>query len=216
MFERFIRTKTGVNFRKGPGTQYASMGLLTKGTELQVLADAEGTWYKARLSNGTEGYISSKPEYVESFTPVWLAKAVALIEYANKYVGTPYVFGSDRRKDDSFDCSDFTQWCYLMTLGIDIPNDSRSQSVSGQAVPADLNTLRTGDLLFFDTNGDGIVNHVGFYVYPGLLLHTASTSGKSLNSDLSVHKATGGGVTWAKFDANNWHYKRMTGARRIL
>jgi len=32
--------------------------------------------------------------------------------------------------------------------------------------------VRKGDLLFFDTEGDGVVNHVGIYAGYGMLFHT--------------------------------------------
>ena len=44
------------NFRKGPGTNYAAIKTLSKGTKLTVLA-LENDWYKVDV-NGTTGYIS--------------------------------------------------------------------------------------------------------------------------------------------------------------
>lgn len=50
-------TTTGsVNFRKGPGTNYASIKMLAKGTKVTVLA-LENGWYKLDV-NGTTGYVS--------------------------------------------------------------------------------------------------------------------------------------------------------------
>ena len=50
-------TTTGsVNFRKGPGTNYASIKMLSKGAKVTVLA-LENGWYKIDV-NGTTGYVS--------------------------------------------------------------------------------------------------------------------------------------------------------------
>ena len=50
-------TTTGsVNFRKGPGTNYASIKMLSKGTKVTVLA-LENGWYQLDV-NGTTGYVS--------------------------------------------------------------------------------------------------------------------------------------------------------------
>ena len=51
-------TTGNVNFRKGPGTSYASMGTLKKGIELTLLALTDG-WYQVALGEQT-GYVSSK------------------------------------------------------------------------------------------------------------------------------------------------------------
>ena len=51
------KTSGKVNFRKGPGTGYKSMGMLAKGTELTLYSKDSG-WYHV-LANGTEGYISA-------------------------------------------------------------------------------------------------------------------------------------------------------------
>lgn len=49
-------TNDAVNFRKGPSTNYESMGMLDKGTEFTVLDNSEETWVKAEVGANT-GYI---------------------------------------------------------------------------------------------------------------------------------------------------------------
>lgn len=51
------RTAGGkVNLRQGPGSNYTSLGKLSRGTLLAVLGQS-GNWYNVRLSDGTVGYI---------------------------------------------------------------------------------------------------------------------------------------------------------------
>jgi len=50
-------TGNSVNFRSGPGTNYDSLGSLSKGDTATYLS-TEGNWYKIRRGN-TTGYVSS-------------------------------------------------------------------------------------------------------------------------------------------------------------
>jgi cell wall-associated NlpC family hydrolase len=78
--------------------------------------------------------------------------AVAAAESA---VGTPYASGGTTT--DGFDCSGLTRWAYKKA-GIRLPHSSYDQFELGDAVAkAD---LVAGDLVFFDTAGDG-ASHVG-------------------------------------------------------
>lgn len=45
----------------------------------------------------------------------------------------------------------------------------------GTEVP--LASVRKGDLMFFDTDGDGIINHVSIVVDSETLLHAATSTG---------------------------------------
>lgn len=58
-------TTSSVNFRKGPGTSYSSIKMLSKGVKVKVLGLEDG-WYKVDV-NGTTGYISKA--YIKMDTP---------------------------------------------------------------------------------------------------------------------------------------------------
>ena len=83
----------------------------------------------------------------------------------------PYLFGGTLAKNHSFDCSAFMQQIFA-DVGIALPRTSRNQALMG--VPIDEEELQLGDLLCFDRNGDGVIDHIGMYVYDGLMLHTAA------------------------------------------
>lgn len=53
------KTTGKVYLRKGPGTSYAQLAILKADTELTLYGSSNG-WYKVKLSDGTEGYVSSK------------------------------------------------------------------------------------------------------------------------------------------------------------
>ncbi|MEG1893497.1 MAG: SH3 domain-containing protein [Clostridia bacterium] len=52
-------TTGGVNLRNGPSTQYASLGILAKGTQLTITGSING-WYSVTTTAGKSGYVSGK------------------------------------------------------------------------------------------------------------------------------------------------------------
>lgn len=217
--ERFVKTKTEMNFRSAPSVESGKViTRVPKGGVVQVLEAVSGkTWYKAKLENGTVGYISSMPQYVVEFTPAWLERAKKLVDFIDNYLDVPYVFGSKRMDPKDFDCSDLMQWGYSKALGIKISGDSRSQ-FKGSPVVKD-SDLRTGDLLFFSKDGtDAGIYHVGMYVDKDKMLHTANNTGKVLNENLKPTSANGGngigGVTYVTFAPGSYWRKILYKANR--
>ncbi|MCX8001125.1 MAG: LysM peptidoglycan-binding domain-containing protein [Anoxybacillus mongoliensis] len=104
----------------------------------------------------------------------WEERANAIIETGKKYIGAKYLFGAPTTRTDVFDCSSFTYRVYSEN-GITLPRTSREQAMVGTEVP--LATVRKGDLIFFDTTGDGVINHVSIVVDSETLLHAATSTG---------------------------------------
>ena len=101
-------------------------------------------------------------------------KAVAMIEFAQGFVGTPYVWAGE--EPGGFDCSGFTSYVFSQQ-GKKIPRVSRDQYASSVKVePAD---ACIGDLVFFGQ--EGIVSHVGILVNepgkPKRMIHSSSSKG---------------------------------------
>lgn len=101
-----------------------------------------------------------------------------LVEMAMKLRDIRYRRGG-RAPSTGFDCSGFVQYVFAHALGIDLPDDSVSQSTAGIRVAR--NELKTGDLVFFHTRGKG-VSHVGIYLDNGRFIHSPST-GKRVRVD---------------------------------
>lgn len=104
----------------------------------------------------------------------WQERADAIIETGKKYLGAAYLFGAPTTRTDVFDCSSFTHRVYREN-GITLPRTSREQAMVGTEVP--LASVRKGDLIFFDTTGDGVINHVSIVVDANTLLHAATSTG---------------------------------------
>lgn len=97
------------------------------------------------------------------------AKANDVVEYAYKFLGTPYLFGGTS-PITGFDCSGFVQYVYAH-FGIKLARDTYSQIKQGTAVNKD--QLMPGDLIFFGTSDNP--DHEGIYVGNNSLIQAPRT-----------------------------------------
>jgi cell wall-associated NlpC family hydrolase len=127
--------------------------------------------------------------------------ATYLVKYAEGFEGVPYVFGSaDPRY--GFDCSGFVQYVFANAAGIALTHSALAQSECGTYVSQ--NDLEPGDLVFFDTDGGGSVNHVG--IYAGGDEFIEANSGAHSPDEV---------IETGLFSSSYWA-SRYVGARRIL
>ena len=96
--------------------------------------------------------------------PVSSASGQAVLDYAYRFLGTPYVWGGTT--PSGFDCSGFTQYVYRH-FGVNLPRVSRAQGSYGTKVS--YSNLQAGDLVFF---GSGGISHVGIYIGGGNMIHS--------------------------------------------
>lgn len=113
-------------------------------------------------------------------------------------VGTPYRWGGNT-PDSGFDCSGLIGYVYRDAAGLQLPRTTREMSaLRVPQVPRQ--QLRSGDLLFFATNGGRQVSHAGIYVGEGRFVHAPSS---------------GGTVRLDSLGDGYWH-QRYLAARRVL
>ena len=115
-------------------------------------------------------------------------------DVAERYLGVTYRYGGT--SPEGLDCSGFVVIVFS-ELGIKLPRTSAQQFQYGQAV--DRQNLRLGDLVFFNTSGQG-VSHVGIYLEAGEFIHAASNPGKVMKSRLD----------------ERYYAQRYLGARRVM
>lgn len=109
------------------------------------------------------------------------ASGNAIVSYAYKFIGTPYVYGATG--PNSFDCSGFTSYVYGNAAGIDITRTTFTQI--GVGSPVSYGDLQPGDLVF--TYG---LDHVGIYVGGGQYIHAPQPGDKVKVSPItSFHAA---------------------------
>jgi cell wall-associated NlpC family hydrolase len=98
-----------------------------------------------------------------------------------QYLGYPYVWAT--HGPSSFDCSGFTYWVVLNTLGIDIGTGLETQIAAG--APVSQSDLQPGDLVFFQNTFEWGLSHVGIYIGNGQFIHAENESTGVVISDLS-------------------------------
>lgn len=176
---------TSLNLRSGPGTANEVIVTLEHGYKLTILETSKD-WYKVQTPAGTKGWVHSDYVAIAGSTAPAASRSAAsraqsavasglsteIVSYAKELLGVKYVWGGNTPK--GFDCSGFVKYVYNH-FDIKIERTASSQAKQGTAVAkAD---LRTGDLVFFDTNGGlNKVNHVGIYISDGNFIHSSSGS----------------------------------------
>ncbi|OFW04272.1 MAG: hypothetical protein A3I61_09835 [Acidobacteria bacterium RIFCSPLOWO2_02_FULL_68_18] len=140
------------------------------------------------------------PERVEAPAPPPAADVPAaegtfagVIRTALGFLGVPYRNGGS--DPTGFDCSGFVQWVFGRH-GLALPREVRDQYRVGRDV--DLDEVRAGDLLFFQTVTRG-ASHVGIALGHGRFVHAPSSRGV---------------VRVEPYSASYWA-RRFVGARRV-
>ena len=128
-------------------------------------------------------------------TQAFAATGDDIIKTGEKYLGRPYSWGASIGDLTKFDCSSFTAEVFKEN-GITLPRVSRDQAKVGTYVAA--GNLQKGDLIFHDTDRDGVINHVTIYAGPNKILHASSSKG----------------VTFS--DTTAYYNSRYVTARRVL
>jgi len=101
-----------------------------------------------------------------------------LVKTARSYIGLPYQWGSCTI-NGPVDCSGLVMAVYELN-GLSVPRTSEEQYKSG--IPIQKSDLEMGDLIFFATNGDGRISHVGIYIGDDIFIH-APGKGKTICED---------------------------------
>ena len=130
-------------------------------------------------------------------------QAAQALARAQTKLGAPYVLAT--AGPETFDCSGFTWWVAQPILGpLDDELRSSHHQFNAWGAPVPGETLRPGDLLFFDSMGVTVfgnrASHVGLYLGDGQMIHAA-------NEDEGV-------IVSRPFEG--WYGPRLIGARRIF
>jgi cell wall-associated NlpC family hydrolase len=102
-----------------------------------------------------------------------------IVDTAHSFIGLPYQWGSCSLDNNSFDCSGLVLAVYQLN-GLNVPRTSEEQYNSGRPVVKE--DLEKGDLVFFNTSGNGRVSHVGIYIGDDRFIHAPGT-GKTICTD---------------------------------
>ncbi|TBU98055.1 C40 family peptidase [Stutzerimonas kirkiae] len=148
---------------------------------------------------GSPPQVSHEHSRVVAFSPMAASgTAEDVLFSALGLVGTPYRWGGNT-PESGFDCSGLIGYVYRGAAGVVLPRTTQEMmGASGARVGRD--ALRSGDLLFFATNGGRRVSHAGIYVGDGRFVHAPSSGGTVRLDSLS----------------NNYWHKSYIAAKRVL
>ena len=150
-----IVNEDSVNIRTEPNTDSEVMLQLNTDDCVDVNGVVDG-WYRVAIDD-TAGYIYADYltfEHTMTDTPAQHHEAAAtqeqssaeadkLLSYAEKFLGTPYVYGGST--PSGFDCSGFTTYVFRNALGISLPRTSSEQSQTYTRINS-ISELKSGDL----------------------------------------------------------------------
>ena len=188
-----VYSNCALNARTGPGISYTLLYTLAPGTEIHVIAETDNGWYKsddgyyvkASYTMDTKPTPTPVPQYDyddddDDDDGDWSDFA----SYIRSFIGCPYVYGG--ASPDGFDCSGFVMYCYQTYYGIYLPHGATSQSYCGYEVDPD--DIRVGDIICFDREGDGVMEHAGLYVGNDTYVHAQSSATGVVESNYSSAK----------------------------
>jgi hypothetical protein len=187
------------------------------------LSRAEVAWSLYRATTIPDWTADALAPYATMELPNLSSEMQEVVGFAVEYVGYPYVWGGEWHEPTpqgyccgyqpvgGFDCSGVTWWVMKSAVsswdntpprpyqGWDLPQRSSAQmaAVRGKVRWDD---LRPGDLMFYDGNDDGIVDHVNTYIGNGWAIDSVSSNA---------------GVT-ITYVAGNWYEDHFVKGRRIL
>ncbi|MGB3306404.1 MAG: C40 family peptidase [Thermomicrobiales bacterium] len=104
--------------------------------------------------------------------PATSGSGQAIADFAMQFLGDAYVYAGNQ--PGGFDCSGFTQYVVLNTLGIDIGHGTAGQTGYGAFV--DWGAWLPGDLIFFADTFDAGISHVGISLGGGDMIHAENES----------------------------------------
>lgn len=121
-----------------------------------------------------------------------LSSGNAIADAAQKYIGTPYVWGGESMSEGGMDCSGFV-YNALKDAGYKV---GRTTAQGYRSYGSNVNRadMQPGDLVFFGSNGNA--SHIGIYIGNGQMIHS---SGGSKNTKSNPGK----GVTITNVDYRN-------------
>lgn len=173
-----VYSTCALNTRTGPGISYTLLSTLATGTEIYVVAETDNGWYKSSDGYYVKASYTSDTKPTPTPVPEYHGGGGSDVDwsdfasYIRSFIGCRYVYGG--ADPSGFDCSGFVMYCYQTYYGITLPHGATSQSYKGYEVSA--SDIQVGDIICFDKNGDGTMEHSALYVGNDRYVHAQSSA----------------------------------------
>lgn len=129
-----------------------------------------------QVPDGASNQSVRPPQATENVSRGMVDRAMAVLDYAKKFTGIKYRSGGE--SPAGFDCSGYVRYVFK-NFGIDPVHTAAGQYNAGTVINKE--ELRAGDLVFFNTGGNGI-NHSGIYIGENQFIHSSSSKGIKVDS----------------------------------
>jgi len=139
-----------------------------------------GTAPSAAALNGTVSNSNSSSNSSSSSSTTGNATGTQILAEAQKYLGTPYVYGG--ASPSGFDCSGFVYYV-LKQFGYSPYRTPADQYKMGTSVSK--SELQAGDIVFFAGTYASGISHVGIYAGNGQFIHSPNSRSTVSYSDLT-------------------------------
>ena len=102
----------------------------------------------------------------------------SIADSAQKYMGTPYVWGGESMSEGGMDCSGFV-YNALKDAGYDVGRTT-AQGYRSYGSTISKSDMQPGDLIFYGKNGNA--SHIGIYIGDGKMIHSSGGSKNTKNN----------------------------------
>lgn len=143
-------------------------GLAPTVTEQSVTTQSTSKIYTPASVNGTS-YTPSQNK-VQTVKPSATGNTIA--DAAQKYIGTPYVWGGESMDEGGMDCSGFV-YNALKDSGYNVGRTT-AQGYRSYGTTVSKSEMQPGDLIFYGKNGEA--SHIGIYIGNGQMIHSSGGS----------------------------------------
>jgi cell wall-associated NlpC family hydrolase len=188
------------------------------------LPRSEVAWSLFRATTTEQWQIDSLAPYATIELPNLGPKTTELVQFAIGYVGYPYVYGGEWdgpapegyccgvQPVGGFDCSGFTWWIEKAAengwdnvpprdyVGWPLPQRTSAEMSRAGTKIREFEDLKAGDLMFYDGDGDGVIDHVDVYIGNGWSVDSGSS-----DAGVSIVNV-----------ASGWYFDHFVRGRRLI